>query len=70
MEELSGNYLVYLSLQLSSVHHESNIDGYGDEGAGYDFDKQVLQLVEEGWIPPSKQKLAEIWGVQEALFDV
>lgn len=38
--------------ELEGIHQETNIDGYGDEGAGYDYKQQVLLLIEAGWSPP------------------
>lgn len=48
--------LVELAAQVEDIHQETNIDGYGDEGAGYDYEKQVLLLMEAGWIPPGKKE--------------
>lgn len=41
-----------LADQVQAIHQKTNIDGYGDEGAGYDYEKQVRLLIEAGWLPP------------------
>lgn len=54
-EDLTDEYLEELANQVASIHQDTNIDGYGDEGAGYDYKKQVRLLIEEGWIPPAPE---------------
>lgn len=41
-----------LAKRLDELHDECDIDGYGDEGEGYDMEKFVDLLIEDGWTPP------------------
>ena len=34
---------------LEKLHNESDIDGYGDEGEGYDYEKQAKRLFASEW---------------------
>lgn len=49
LNERTKNRLVDVLL---AAHNNSNIDGYGDEGAGYDYDKQIRLLLAAGWKMP------------------
>lgn len=42
-----------LANEVSEIHYSTNL-GYGDEGEGFDYTKQVLLLIEAGWVPPTK----------------
>lgn len=41
-----------LEEELEELHRECDIDGYGDEGEGYDYRKYFDLLIEAGWTPP------------------
>lgn len=41
-----------LAQQLHDLHAECDIDGYGDEGAGYDMRQFADLLLAHGWVPP------------------
>ncbi len=49
-------WLAGLADQVQSIHQETNIDGYGDEGAGYDYVEQVRLLIIAGWKPPERKE--------------
>lgn len=46
-EEINGVSVDTLANDIADAHWESNIDGYGDEGAGYDYEKQARILLEK-----------------------
>lgn len=35
---------------VKEAHHDSNIDGWGDEGRGYDYDYFAQRLEDLGWV--------------------
>lgn len=41
-----------LAARLGEIKAECDIDGYGDEGEGYDFGKFLDLLLSDGWTPP------------------
>lgn len=41
-----------LAQDLYDLHAECDIDGYGHEGACYDYDKFITLLMKSGWRPP------------------
>lgn len=53
MTEYSEEVLEEMGYEISNIHQETNIDGWGDEGAGYDYTKQARLLIEAGWTPPT-----------------
>jgi hypothetical protein len=55
-EDLDTEQVRALAAQVEDIHQETNIDGYGDEGAGYDYKLQVKLLLEAGWTPPAQDE--------------
>lgn len=37
------------AVAIEEAHSLADIDGYGDEGAGYDYDRFALELERRGW---------------------
>jgi len=57
-EETTGPSRESLAAQVRDLHGECDIDGYGDEGAGYDMGRFVDLLVSHGWTPPATTECA------------
>lgn len=38
------------AVAIEEAHHISDIDGYGDEGDGYDYDRFAAELERRGWV--------------------
>lgn len=41
---------------IKDAHADSDIDGYGDEGAGYDYEEQARILLEKYDITPKAEE--------------